>query len=74
MEYMKYGRHKVSRAEFERALSEKRKDADFARDIEALLPVADNNFNHGDAFDLVEKHLISRLHGEPWKRTVKDLK
>lgn len=71
LEYMKYAGHKVSRAEFEQALSEKKDDPRFARDIESLLPTEENNFNYYAAFDLIEKHLISRLPGDPWKRTVK---
>lgn len=71
LEYMKYGGHKVSRAEFEKALYEKRNDVDFTRDIEALLPVTENNFDQAQAFDLVEKNLISRLPGEAWIRTAK---
>jgi predicted nucleotidyltransferase component of viral defense system len=67
LKYMEYGGHKVSRAEFEMAMYEKRKDAGFLADIQALLPVGIGVFDHQSAFNLVEKNLISLVPGEPWK-------
>lgn len=68
IQYMEKGGHKVSRAEYEKALHEKRMDDEFTSDIEALLPVGETSFNSEIAFDLVLNELISLLPGNPWKK------
>lgn len=70
LKYMAYGKHKVSRAEFEIALDEKRKDSEFTTDIEPLLPDSIQGFNAAIAFKDVETRLITLLPGGAWKKSV----
>lgn len=66
--YMKHSGHKVSRAEYEKALYEKREDAEFLSDITPLLPVESQSYDPIQAFIDIESKLISLLPGNPWKR------
>jgi predicted nucleotidyltransferase component of viral defense system len=66
MEYMRYGNHKVTRAEFEMAIYEKRNDSDFTSDISPLLPEGSSTFDFQQAFDDVGQRLIQLIPGEPW--------
>ena len=66
--YTTHSGHKVSRAEYEKALYEKREDVEFLSDITPLLPIESQNYNPLQAFIDVEKKLISLLPGDPWKR------
>jgi predicted nucleotidyltransferase component of viral defense system len=68
LKYMEYGGHRASRAEYEKALYEKREDQEFISDITPLLPVESESYNPVQAYTDVEKKLISLLPGEPWKR------
>lgn len=67
LEYMKYGGHSASRAEFEMDLHQKKQDPDFLVDMKALLPVGAKAFDHASAFADLEKNLVSIMPGEPWK-------
>lgn len=68
LKYMEYGGHRASRAEYEKALYEKREDVEFISDITPLLPVESESYDSKQAFSDVENKLISLLPGEPWKR------
>lgn len=67
LKYMDHGGFKVSRAEFEKAIQEKRGDQGFRGDIEPLLAMDKNKFDPDKTFDDLLKKLIARLPGEPWK-------
>lgn len=67
LKYMEYGGVKVSRAEFEQAIHDKRKDSAFRDDIEPLLTEGRSVFNPDKAFDDLLRRLIARLPGDPWK-------
>jgi predicted nucleotidyltransferase component of viral defense system len=71
LKYMEYGGHKVSRAEFEMAIHEKREDPVFTSDIAPLVHVESESFDAQTAFTDVEKYLISLLPGESWKKPIK---
>ncbi len=66
LQYMKHSGHKITRAEFEMALFEKRNDPAFTSDISPLLPVRSENFDFHGAFDKVEKRLLPLIPGAPW--------
>lgn len=66
LKYMEYGGHKITRAEFERAMYEKQNDPDFTSDISPLLPVGEEDFDHMKAFADVTQRLISLVPGSPW--------
>lgn len=68
LKYMEYGKHKVTRAELEKAIFEKRTDPAFTNDIAPLLPVGTPTFNPQIAFDEVERRLISLVPGAPWTK------
>ncbi len=74
LEYMTYGKHKVSRAEFEKAIHEKRIDPAFRSDIEALLPIGSKAFDPQKAFSDLETKLISLLPGKPWQKPTEKVK
>jgi len=66
LKYMEYGGFSISRALFEKNLSEKRLDEKFNTDIEPLLTSgSDWDFEH--AFDFIMETLIARLPGDPWQ-------
>ena len=67
LKYMEYGGHKVSRAEFEQALHEKRKDSAFISDIRALLPEGADDFKPQNTFDEIEEKLVYLIPGQAWK-------
>ena len=69
LKYMDYAGHKVSRAEFQKAMFEKRIDPDFTNDISPLLSFNGEIFNSEKAFDEINKHLIQLLPGEAWRRS-----
>lgn len=63
----------VSRAEFEKNLTAKVKDARFAQDIFPLLPVVvRSQYQPERAFEQVMDKVIAMLPGEPWKLTGKE--
>ncbi len=65
--YMEYLETKVSRAEFEKNLLQKKTLSSFAEDIIPLLAVGNDQHNFEEDCKLVMEQLISRLPGEPWK-------
>jgi predicted nucleotidyltransferase component of viral defense system len=65
-QYMEHERHKVSRAQFEKNLHEKRNDAAFLNDIVPLL-ASGIDYDADGAMDVVLKTLIQRLPGEAWR-------
>ncbi len=66
--YMDYGGHKVSRAEFEMAMHEKRNDPDFTSDIEPLLPIGSPKFDPHKTMDELGQRLVSLIPGDPWNK------
>lgn len=66
LQYMQQGGHKVSRAEFERNLSEKLNDATFTRDVQPLL-ITDTAFDFQNAAEQVMSQLLPLIPGEPWQ-------
>jgi len=64
--YLDHSGLSVSRAEFEENLSVKLKDPAFLNDIDPLLP-AGVEYNTTIAGALIQKRLIRKLRGEPWK-------
>ncbi len=69
LHYMEREGHKVSRAEFEKNLSAKLKDATFAADVSPLL-VADTVFHFGEAGQYLMEELIPLIPGEPWQGNI----
>lgn len=67
LKYMNHESNRVSRAEFEKAMFEKRKDSAFRDDIEPLLSQDVTKFDADKAFDDVQGRLISKLPGDAWK-------
>lgn len=67
LKYMEYDGHRVSRAEFEMDLHQKKQDPDFLADMSALLPIGAKSFDHNAAFADLEKNLVTIIPGEPWK-------
>ncbi len=66
--YMAEGGHRVTRAQFEANLHEKSTDTDFREDILPLLrPTI--NWDFPVALKAVNQRLISRLPGDPWKKS-----
>jgi hypothetical protein len=59
--------HKVSRAEFEKNLSEKLNDYNFIRDIESLI-IAETGYDFSKAAELVMNKLVPLIPGQPWQR------
>jgi predicted nucleotidyltransferase component of viral defense system len=66
LHYMKNEGHKISRAEFERNLSEKFKDQNFIRDIEPLI-IADTGYDLSVASKYIVNQLLPLIPGEPWQ-------
>ena len=66
LQYMEHEGHRVSRAEFEKNLSEKFLDPRFLEDIGPLL-MKDSGWNFQQAADLVLNALVARLPGEAWQ-------
>jgi len=66
LRYMDYSGSPVSRAEFEKNLSEKLDSRQFLEDIKPLIR-ADINYDPSVAADMVHDELVARLPGEPWK-------
>lgn len=67
LKYMSHGGVSVSRAEFEKAIHEKRNDSAYRDDIQPLLAEEESAFDPDAAFDELLKRVISRLPGDPWK-------
>jgi predicted nucleotidyltransferase component of viral defense system len=66
LEYMKHEGHKITRALFEKNLTEKLGDPDFTADISPLL--ADGfAWDIEKAAPIVSSSLVERLPGDPWK-------
>lgn len=61
---------KISRAEFESNLLNKRNSSQFREDMQTLLPV-DIKLNFDDDFNLVMQQVIAKLPGESWKGTTR---
>jgi predicted nucleotidyltransferase component of viral defense system len=70
LEYMKHEGHHVSRAEFEKNLFEKEKEAEFMGDIAPLLSAA-VQYDAAKAMTLVRQTLIEKIPGEPWRGPTK---
>lgn len=66
LKYMEHEGRRVSRAEFEKNLSEKFKDSRFLEDIGPLL-VKDSEWDFHNAADFVTDSLVACLPGEPWQ-------
>jgi len=66
LQYMQQEGHKVSRAEFERNLSEKLNDATFTKDVQPLL-ITGTVFDFQNAADHVMSQMLPLLPGEPWQ-------
>ena len=64
--YMKHDGHRVTRAQYEKNLAEKMRDAAFLADIGPLL-AAGFAWDAKKAAASVSSHLIERLEGKPWK-------
>ena len=64
-EYMAFENKNISRAEFENNLLLKLQDPVFVTDIEPLLS-QNSNWNVKNAYTVVHKALIVKLHGKPW--------
>ena len=64
--YMQHSELSITQAQFEKNMKEKMGDSRFVEDIFSLLP---NNFQYSisEAMDMVQKLLIEKLPGEPWK-------
>jgi predicted nucleotidyltransferase component of viral defense system len=65
--YLEYEGKEVSRAEFEKNLVSKIKDASFRNDIAPLLPENASTFDIDLAYRDIQDRLISKLPGNPWK-------
>lgn len=66
LKYMEHEGHRVSRAEFEKNLSEKLHDPRFLEDIGPLL-LKDSGWNFQMAADFVMNELVVLLPGEAWQ-------
>jgi predicted nucleotidyltransferase component of viral defense system len=66
-EYMHHEGHKVTRAQFERNLAAKFRNAQFMADIGPLL-AASYKYDRDKAAEVVLNRLVALLPGEPWKR------
>ena len=66
LKYMEHEGHRVSRAEFEKNLSEKFSDPRFLEDIAPLL-VKNSGWDFRDAANFVMDSLMACLPGEPWQ-------
>ena len=64
--YCQFQQEPVTRAMFEQSLFSKKQNKDFQSDMTALLAPA-VLWNFEPALELIEKTVISRLKGEPWK-------
>ena len=65
---MHYGTRKVTRAQFERILAAKFRNAQFVAEIHPLL-AASYNYDRDKAAELVLNRLVARLPREPWKKS-----
>ncbi len=72
LHYMEKEGHKVSRAEFEKNLSEKLDDHNFIRDIEPLI-ISDTGYDFTKAVALVMNKLVPLIPGEPWQKSKRNL-
>jgi len=66
LKYMEHEGHRVSRAEFEKNLSEKFQDLRFLEDISPLL-MNNSGWDFQKAVEIVISSLIARLPGEAWQ-------
>ena len=66
LKYMEHEGHRVSRAEFEKNLSEKLHDPRFLEDIGPLL-LKNSGWNFQKAADFVMNELVVLLPGEAWQ-------
>ena len=66
-EYMQHEGHKVTRAQFERNLASKFRNAQFISDIGPLLS-ASHKYDRDKAAELVLNQLVALLPGDPWKK------
>ena len=66
LKYMEHEGHRVSRAEFEKNLSEKFQDLRFLEDIGPLL-MKNSGWDFHKAVEIVMSSLIARLPGEAWQ-------
>jgi predicted nucleotidyltransferase component of viral defense system len=65
-QYNAFHKINISRAEYEKNIALKIKDINFLSDAKKVLP--DNiNWDTYSAFQLISKHLITKLKGKPWK-------
>lgn len=66
-EYMHHEGHKVTRAQFERSLAAKFRNAQFVADIGPLL-AASYKYDRDKAAEVVLNRLVALLPGQPWKK------
>lgn len=66
-EYMHHEGHKVTRAQFERSLAAKFRNAQFVADIGPLL-AASYKYDREKAAEVVLNRLVALLPGQPWKK------
>ena len=66
-EYMHHEGHNVTRAQFERNLAAKLRNAQFITDISTLL-VASYTYDRDKAAEAVSNRLVALLPGAPWKK------
>lgn len=66
-EYMHHEGHKVTRAQFERSLAAKFRNAQFVADIGPLL-AASYRYDRDKAAEVVLNRLVALLPGQPWKK------
>ncbi len=69
--YMSHEDVRVTRAEFERNLAQKRRDPIFTSDMTPLL-ASGHTWDPGSAFESVYDRLVALLPGEPWKGRAKE--
>lgn len=69
--YMSHEDVRVTRAEFERNLAQKRRDPIFTSDMTPLL-ASGHSWDPGSAFESVHDRLVALLPGEPWKGRAKE--
>ena len=70
--YMGYLETKVSRAEFEKNMLQKKTLPSFQEDILPLLAIDNGKHNFEEDFVLVMERLVAQLPGEPWKGIIEE--
>lgn len=68
LQYMEREGRPITRAELEKNLHEKRENLIFLNDMDALVASSAPRFDPLSALNRIERELVSRLPGAPWKR------